>query len=584
MNTFSNWFSRSALAAIFCVSGLTAAAQSVLPHPNVASCGTNRSIPATNPGGVFPLASSAGLFYFDPGTSGITAVTWSTRGDLALDGAPTTYLGNPAINVKAVNLPGTTQPGYGKGQLIATYVVPGCSLTVVNQSVVFDVFKTFAAPNNIVGPTCVTAGQTYAWVLPPVISSFDQVNQRIGLDSYFWTSALVAPIIAVTIAPAAPPRLTTGVSAYSGDFSVIRMTMPNNVGKFRLTAQVGTCNSAATGKFIDVSVQPAKPIISTTGVVTCRDTDLNTSASNITATVTNPSLGATYTWTIPPGWSISSNTGTSVQITTNNSAGSFSVTAGGAGCGSVSSDPFPVTRNLTAANNYNTIVASPLPGAPSNCYLRSIEYTFSIQNAPAGSTFVWTYPTGWIPTNNATLTGSSIRLTPNNTAANGSVSVKTTGCTGLISLPVVRSGPIATCSFNVSQAGCQAYLVAIAPAPNNNCPTSGTRYMQWRLYDLGSATPTVHVETYTPTVAQQTFTTAQFTWATVIASGNARVEVDVVNNTASGSCLAETYAYVGNYDICLGRPAPGAHPGPASGQAAPATELRAWPNPSTGTV
>lgn len=67
-------------------------------------------------------------------------------------------------------------------------------------------------------------------------------------------------------------------------------------------------------------------------------------------------------------------------------SGTFSCTVNGGQCGQQSAT-FAVNRTLVTASSYNSI---PVPGNVSaNCYYPDVNYTFSLQNAPALTAYTW---------------------------------------------------------------------------------------------------------------------------------------------------------------------------------------------------
>lgn len=152
----------SALALLFSVTGLTAAAQSItaggsttLPPNTCIAPGTTTGTPVTT-------------YQYNTG-GGAALLRWEAAGDIIIVGSNTA---NP-VSIRSYNREIITNAfGYGRGQLRA--INGACTAISVNIN------KTFNAPNPIEGQTCIQAGGGYNggffYGVPPVISSLSQIN------------------------------------------------------------------------------------------------------------------------------------------------------------------------------------------------------------------------------------------------------------------------------------------------------------------------------------------------------------------------------------------------------------------------
>lgn len=345
-------------------------------------------------------------------SSGETFSSWSTRGDVEV--VSTSVLGSTYTAVVRAT-------DYGRGQVIANVATGSC----VPVGKPLTVNKTFIKlPDNqlTIPPGCVQAGATYAFTVPPIVSSAAQIAAQIGVDSYTWTGFP-----------------TGSVLAYSGDGSAVTVTLPANLtSSFTVGVQIGACNSGQVMQQT-VGISPIKPIISiAAGNATCK-TDL--SAFTLSYTV---QAGVNYLWSIPVGWTISpagANTGTgisyasagtqTVTITPTSAViGDVSVTASYAsgGCALSPSDPIRVTRQLTTT-------ANPISPSATGCLTPGSSVTFTVPSAPSGATLQWTLPSGWVITS----TGANSIIATVGTVG-GNVTVSTSNCSGGSVLAVDVSG------------------------------------------------------------------------------------------------------------------------------------------------
>ncbi len=108
------------------------------------------------------------------------------------------------------------------------------------------------------------------------------------------------------------------------------------------------------------------------------------SAGNVFS-VTNPVAGATFTWSVPAGASITSGQGTSsITVAWGTTAGTLSVAETTCGTGTA------FTKAVALSPTPNNALA--LSGPTSVCSLAN--YTFTITNSTAGATYNWSVPSG----------------------------------------------------------------------------------------------------------------------------------------------------------------------------------------------
>lgn len=515
---------RRLLTALFCSLGLTAAAQTITPGPGSATCS------APNSSGV--AYNATGLTYTFTAGPGQTFLGWGKRGDFQITSSTTA---NPVT---------VSSTGYGRGQIVAFYSIGGCN----PEEKTYTVNKNFGSNDFVdplVGPACVAPGGNYTWSIKPIISSAAQIAERIGIDTYTWE---IVPVNGT--APTLPPQ-TPGADAYSGDFSALRLTMPTDVGVFKLRLTIGACNTYQ--REIVVSPIPPKPVFISPPI--CR---LSSDTSPFSLTISSLA-GVNYTWAIPPTWSISPATATTglqatgstqtVTITPDNGGGTVSVTASNGGICGDQTERFTLNRQLNPA-------VSSITGIPA-CFTLNQSYPLSLSNPANNTTFTWSIPSGY--TGNGIL-GPAFVTTPVPTivvaatgGVNGNISVTSDACTsGVVSAPLRVSGTNG-CSFSMTDLECATIRVN---ATGTNClPTSGTTYV-WE----------------TPNNPTQTTTTRTVSFPNDV---NGPVTVTITNPT---TCLRAVVTFSFNSPQCASRQAPGK----TGTTAAPAGAVKTFPNPTGG--
>ena len=206
-----------------------------------------------------------------------------------------------------------------------------------------------------------------------------------------------------------------------------------------------------------------------------------TSCSGIAQTYSVSSVNgaASYTWTLPNGWSGSSSIN-SITATPSSTSGTVSVTANNS-CGS--------TTAQTLAVSVSSAPATPgtISGSPIVC--RGINTTYSIAAVNGATSYTWTIPSGWAGTSttnsitvNPALVGGNITVTANNSC--GSSQAQTLAVT----TGAIPSAPAAVIGSSTACSGDQLiYSVA---------PVNGAYTYTWTLpggWSGSSTTDSIHV-------------------------------------------------------------------------------------------
>jgi hypothetical protein len=358
---------------------------------------------------------------------------WSTRGEIQIVSQTTSPL---TVTVRST--------GFGKGRVVLVY---NQSTICGGNSASKDVYKTFPAQDQIIGPSCVRPGESATFSIKPIVSSASQIQSEVGVDQYFWK---------INGLDLMQEPNGWDVTYTSGDSSSITVLAPADLsGPQILTVAVGQCNEASTSS-LSLSTKANVPVF-VDAPATCRPA--NSTASFTMKVIAEP--GVSYSWTGPTGWSISPPTTAGgfnqVTVTPNNSGGDVTVRAS-ASDASCESSVNSMTFYRELVSGFNTITVA---GNPS-CFTVNTAYTFSLAATTAtptnNGTYIWTAPPGWTP---STITGgTSATFTPGAAAQPGNVTVKSSQCqSGVITFtPIVSNNQGLT--FTLEDLECGLFRVS----------------------------------------------------------------------------------------------------------------------------
>ena len=251
--------------------------------------------------------------------------------------------------------------GQGTNSISVTFPVPFSSgvisvnsgtacFTSSNRSLTVAALP--SAPSSITGPTIAVCGgstQTYAC---PVSTS--------GATFYTWS-------------------VPSGAVINSGQGTTsVTVTFPAGFLSGNVSVTAGNACGNSSSRTVTVRSVPAQP-----GTIT--GTSSGVCGGPYTYSIAAVANASSYSWTVPAGCTINSNTGTSITMSTTAAfiSGNISVTANNA-CGSGTARTLAITR----------VPATPsvISGPTSVCPLAS-GLAYSVTNV-AGLTYNWTLPTG----------------------------------------------------------------------------------------------------------------------------------------------------------------------------------------------
>jgi hypothetical protein len=264
------------------------------------------------------------------------------------------------------------------GGTISVAANNACGLsTARNLSV--TVLTVPARPASITGETSVCQGSSHVYNISTVA----------GATSYTWT-------------------LPSGWSGTSNSES-ITATAGASGGSISVTANNSCGSSTIRSLTVTVTPIPGQPGAISGNTSICQGSTQVYSISSV--------AGATsYTWTLPSGWSGTSNS-VSITAIAGATGGSISVTANNS-CGS------GISRNLTIS--VTPIVAQPDPIAGETTVCQGSDQTYSIASVPGATSYIWNLPSGWSGysdsesiTATAGASGGTISVTANNSCGSG---------------------------------------------------------------------------------------------------------------------------------------------------------------------
>jgi hypothetical protein len=335
---------------------------------------------------------------------------WSAEGGIEIVGS--TDGASVSVRAKSDVTRGGHFAKFAKGRLHfgAMAIIPPGSTQLCNPyySYYIDVYKIFDVNhqpivNKIVGPECITVGDTVTYSVDPWVSTG---NADIGMDKYNWIL---------------PATLASSILYYSADSSSITF----KVGRATtltdsIKVEVGRCNFGVAHNYIVLPLRNSipKPIITPS---TC----LPGGTTPVTFSVQNYVDGVKYTWSCDENWTIpGSNIGQSVSITPdrNNPARIYvDATYSGGGC-------IPVSSNTKVSRKLDPTFSTIGTTMSNNCFpVDGADRVITLNNAPSPATFVWDVPAGWnIISGEKT---KEIKLRATATASlNSSISVAVDGC------------------------------------------------------------------------------------------------------------------------------------------------------------
>jgi hypothetical protein len=341
---------------------------------------------------------------------------WVTRGDLGV----VVPAGEYSATVLSVNKnPYYNDAGYGKGRLVFYYTFGGPDCPCPTQdSVYIDIYKDFYAPeaHEIIGPECIQQGDTVIFSYRPIVTV--NVNEMIGIDSYFWDLSNVS---------------VDTLLYFAGDSSSVTFVAGNVQDGEEIRLNVGRCNTASAKTLtLPLFKKAPQPIVS--------DICEPLGAHAVTVGVENPASGVNYTWFLESQYNTPNNTGSSITVNLDQSTSAMIIAQ--------ASLP---NSTASCASNYDTMMVYrsfdqniAIIESQSCVAVTSAEQyvTYSVQ---ASSSCNWDIPAGWVFKPNTIINSSTIFIKPTSAALlRDTVKVQLYSCsdTTLSKLVYVKPGKL----------------------------------------------------------------------------------------------------------------------------------------------
>ncbi|MDT0684934.1 LamG-like jellyroll fold domain-containing protein [Autumnicola psychrophila] len=271
-----------------------------------------------------------------------------------------------------------------------------------------------------------TENQVSQAVLSQPSSTVTVLEKRTGSVTMTASNTNICPGENVTFNTTAPANLgaspdydwqltrnenTTSISSLKT--FTIGSLVAGDVVRLYVTSSVPCVDPVYSTNTFTITEKPGIP--STPGAFTSGEAEVCPELTK-TYTVPNDNTASEYIWTLPSGWTGSSNNNT-ITVTTGNSGGSITVKAKNS-CGTSEARTLGVSVKAG-------IPAQPAAISGTAAVCPGIAQTFSVTNVSSVS-YTWQIPAGW----DGTSTTNSITLTPSTTAQNGNLSVTATNDCG----------------------------------------------------------------------------------------------------------------------------------------------------------
>lgn len=417
------------------------------------------------------IAYVSGSTNFCNGGSSNIAVTnvpgatysWTLSGDLT--GASTTDVLTVTTGPLGGNIQVTATNACGTSNVETIAITPaGVPATPSAITGNIAICQTSSSTFSVVNDPSITA---YNWTLPSGWSGTSTTNSisvtpssaggtiAVTATSACGTSSASALFVNVDASiPAQPVLASTPVSMCAGNTQTVSV---NNVsGVDYVWTLSGDLTGTSTTNSIVATAGPIGGTLTVEAINSCgastalvipitsNDIPLVSSATltgNLTAcvgnsetyTVNNVTGATNYTWTLPSGWSGTSNSN-SIIVTPGANSGTIAVVADNS-CGvaapvqiSVTSNDIPVTPSFIVGN---TVLCS------------SAQETYNVTNDPLATSYTWTLPLGW----GGTSTSNSITTTPGVSGVISVVANNSCGTSPASTLTINTGMPITTQKF-----------------------------------------------------------------------------------------------------------------------------------------
>ncbi|WP_201984344.1 T9SS type A sorting domain-containing protein [Hymenobacter rubidus] len=402
------------------------------------STGSGPSTPGAITGtGAAVCSASGGLTYSIAPVSGASTYTWTVPSGWTINYGQGTTSISATANATSGNVTVTASNACGTSAAASYAVAPSATLT---------------APT-ISGPAapCQNTSQSYT------------ATAVSGASGYLWT-------------------VPSGwnIQSYSSGGATVNVTTGSTSGNVTAAA-TNSCGTGPTSAGYAVAVGQnlnAPSFTASSGSTNSTNPCANNGGYIYQVTA---QTAATYNWTLPSGWVVTSPTGISgttfststnaITVTPNSTAGTVTATLSGPCNGSP-------TQNTQLNVTPQAQPAAPVITPGSSAFCGGVSNTFTATFAVGAGTVAWTGPAGWtFGTPTTTPTSSTVVATPGTNAVVGNITATLTnsnGCTSPTATAAVTSGSTAPGTINgsalptASKTGLVYSITAVSGATSYN--------------------------------------------------------------------------------------------------------------------
>jgi hypothetical protein len=320
---------------------------------------------------------------------------WSVAGDLQIvsgQNSPTVTIRSVSRNINY------NKDGYGKGRLYLHYGRGDCGW----QSVSYDLYKIFTPPAKygIVGPECLLVGEEVVFSYEPVVTV--NPNAYIGTDGYKWDFGNMD---------------IDSILYFSGDSSAVTLRVNSVSDSDNIGIHIGRANFDDPAKRVTLNFSRKAPAPDLGSEMLCVPSGKDTT---ITLSVLNSVEGVNYRWFVPSDYTLTTNTGPTVQLTLDEvssgtvtvmaSYGEISADTDATNDCSVSSAMIDIKRSF--GENAEIEPADENTGSCVAVVYGDNYYTYTVSEAPSNSHFNWNLPQNWEWKPNTDQHGRKIAIRP----------------------------------------------------------------------------------------------------------------------------------------------------------------------------
>ncbi len=430
-------------------------------------------IPST-PGtisGLTTICSGTSNTYSVIAVSGATSYSWTLPGGWTGTSATNSITATASTTSGSITVTANNSCGNSSAQTSAIIV----NTTPAMPGTISGTTPICAGSTNTYSVTAVSGASSYTWTLPngwtgtsaaasiSAAASTTSGNITVTADNTCGSSAVKTLAVIVNSIPAVPGTITGSATICQGSSNTYSITAVSGAAFYTWTLPGGWTGTSSTNSITSTAGNTSGNITVTAGN-TCGSSSAQTLAATVnlipnapgtisglsticsgtsnTYSITAVSGAASYTWTLPGGWTGTSATN-SITAASSTTSGNVTVTANNS-CGSSSAQTLPITVNTPPAIPGTISGTTPICSGTSN--------TYSITAVSGATSYTWTLPNGWTGTSTtasitaaANTTSGSLTVTANNGCGGSAVKTLAVNVYSIPAAPGIITGSAAVC-------------------------------------------------------------------------------------------------------------------------------------------